>query len=218
MPFNCALFMAPRYSFPLSFDFFKIIYFQTFLFSVDHRVVLSLEVADFGQLSSSGNPTFDVASGNPALDVTSGNPAFDVTSGNPALDAKLHWTDRLQLSTECHGNDISFFVEIFVDAEESIRLCLQRNLVRTKRQMVDNNSTKTMMTQQVYSVSKKNDFYAETSKNDFYAETSKNDAVVESENDVIKSSNLKSFKSRKNDRIKFSVELVTFFQKLLDCN
>ena len=198
--------MVPRYSFPLSFDFFIlfIIYFQTFLFSVDHRVVLSLEVADFGQMSSSGNPAFDVASNNPA---------FDVTSGNPALDAKLHWTDRLQLSTECHENDIPFFVEIFVDAEESIRLCLQRNLVRTKRQMVDNNSTKTM-TQQVYSVSNKNDFYAETSKNDFYVETSKNDAVVESENDVIKSSNLKSFKSRKNDRIKFSVELVTFYQKL----
>ena len=143
--------------------------------------MLSLEVADFGQMSPSGNP------------------AFDVTSGNPALDAKLHWTDRLQLSTECRGNDIPFFVEIFVGAEESIRLCLQRNLVRTKRQMADNNSTKTM-TQQVYSVS---------NKNDFYAETSKIDAVAESENDVIKSGNLKSFKSRKNDRIKFSVELVT---------
>ena len=148
-----------------------------FKFSVDHRVVLSLEVADFGQVSP---------------------------SGNLALDATSHWSDRLRLSTECRGDDVSFFVEIFVDTKESFRLCLQRDiLVRTKRQMDDHNSTKTM-SQQVLTVASKHDFYSEASKDDV--------VTVESENDVLKSTTSttsKSAKTRKNDRIKFSVELVS---------
>ena len=56
-------------------------------------MVLSLEVADFGQMSPFGNP------------------ALDKTSGNPAFDASLNWTDRLGLSTDCQSDDIPFFVQ-----------------------------------------------------------------------------------------------------------
>ena len=70
---------------------------------------MSLEVADFGQMSTT---TEDV----------------DVN------DVKSHWTDRLGLSTECRSTDVSFFVEIFLNSnenikneeEDSLRLCLRK--------------------------------------------------------------------------------------------
>ena len=150
------------------------------LFSVDHRIVLFLDVADFGQMSRVSN----------------------------VVDETSHWTDRLGLSTDCLRKDVSFYVELSFnvnDETEKMRICTKNILTtdfREKRTIVNQK----IVTQQILVQPKsKKELYDFSDKTKTSFNEGENEVLKSEERPAAKIK-----KTRKNEKINFPIELVKF--------